>query len=315
MSSFNTVNYSLRPNKSIQRSLVFDGIKTLQACLDVDDLIYVGFGSIWFTDFTLAHRELRIRDMISIEGDEIGAKRANFNRPFKTVRIEAGFSNDVIPKLLADKKLQSKPWLIWLDYDRSLEEATVDDIRTVIEGAPQNSIFLMTLNASGGPIAKAPKSRPQRIKTLLGAVVPDDLSQDACQEDQLPSTLGKLLEDFMISTAVSAARPGGFVPAFRLIYKDGAPMVTVGGLLPAKGAVPAAREAIKSAGWLGFPKAPIIAPHLTLRETAVLQAELPRKRSIDRKTVQRLGFDLEEEQIKAFERYYRYYPAFAQITT
>jgi hypothetical protein len=315
MASFNIVNYSLRPNKSIQRSLVFDGIKTLQACLNIDELIYIGFGSIWFTDFTLAHRELRIRDMISIEGDEIGAKRANFNRPFKTVRIESGFSNDVIPKLLLDKKLQSKPWLMWLDYDRSLEESTVDDIRAVIEGAPQNSIFLITINASGGPIAKAPKNRPQRIKSLLGAVVPDDLSQDACQEDRLPSTLGKLLEDFMISTAVSAARPGGFVPAFRLIYKDGTPMVTVGGLLPAKGAVPAAREATTSVTWPGFPSIPIIAPHLTLREAAVLQAELPRKRSLDRKAVQRLGFDLEEEQIKAFERYYRYYPAFAQITT
>jgi len=90
-------------------------------------------------------------------------------------------------------------------------------------------------------------------------------------------------------------------------------MITVGGVLPAKGAVPAVRGALASGAWTGFLSEPIVAPHLTLRETAILQSQLPATSSLNRAAVQALGFDLEEEQIRVFERYYRYYPAFAQI--
>jgi hypothetical protein len=69
MPSFDAVNYSLRPSKSIQRQLVFAGVRALQDSLDPAQ-VYVGFGSIWFTDFVMAHKMLRIDDMVSIEGDE-----------------------------------------------------------------------------------------------------------------------------------------------------------------------------------------------------------------------------------------------------
>jgi len=53
-----------------RRQLIFDGVRLLQDRLDLERLIYVGFGSIWFTDFMLAHKILRIDDMVSIEGDD-----------------------------------------------------------------------------------------------------------------------------------------------------------------------------------------------------------------------------------------------------
>jgi len=57
----------------------------------------------------------------------------------------------------------------------------------------------------------------------------------------------------------------------------------------------------------------IIAPLLTLREAAVLQAELPAAARLERSRIRDLGFDLEESQIRAFEEFYRFYPWFAQI--
>ena len=36
---------------------------------------------------------------------------------------------------------------------------------------------------------------------------------------------------------------------------------------------------------------------------------------LSRKIVQSLGFDLEDHQIKIYEKYYREYPSFAQIIT
>jgi hypothetical protein len=119
----------------------------------------------------------------------------------------------------------------------------------------------------------------------------------------------------MKSVAAELARPGAFVPGFRIINKDTSPMVTVGGILPAKGAAAIAGDVVHKAEWPCRPSKQIAAPHLTMRESATLQAKLPSNVRLSRAVVQGLGFDLEDEQIDAFETYYREYPAFAQIVT
>src|SRR6185437_3809720 len=97
MPSFDVVNYSLRANKAIQRSLVFEAVRVLQANMNLNDLIFVGLGSIWFADFQIAHKFLHLKDLISIEATEIGYRRAKFNRPFRTVSVKHGLSYDVLP--------------------------------------------------------------------------------------------------------------------------------------------------------------------------------------------------------------------------
>lgn len=312
MASFNVINYSLRPSKTIQRQLVFEGVQRLQAALDLERMIYVGFGSVWFTDFVMAHKLLGIRDMISIEGNEVGYKRAVFNAPFATVAVKHGLSSAVLPEMFADQTLRGRPWLIWLDYDYELNEAMREDLRLVIEKAPANSILLCTMNGLERKYGQA-QERPDRLREILGDVVPDDLAKDACKGDRMQETLANLTLDYITSLAIDMARPGGFVPAFRMVYQDGAPMLTVGGILPAKGAARIAGDAISEPLWPCKPHAPIKAPHLTMREAAVLQAQLPREEHLTRPLVQELGFDLEEHELEAFETYYRQYPAFAQI--
>ena len=93
MASFTTVNYSLRPSKSIQRSLVFEAVQILQGTLDLNEMVYIGFGSIWFTDFQMAHKLLNVTDMVSIEADAIGYSRAVFNQPYRTVCVRNGSSS------------------------------------------------------------------------------------------------------------------------------------------------------------------------------------------------------------------------------
>ena len=105
MPSFNAINYSLRPSKTIQRALVFAGVRALQSQMQLENLVYIGFGSIWFTDFTLAHKELLVDEMISIEAHEVGFRRAEFNRPFSGIRVLKGLSNEILPTLYADEEL------------------------------------------------------------------------------------------------------------------------------------------------------------------------------------------------------------------
>ena len=314
MAAFNVVNFSLRPNKSIQRSLVFEGLRLLQHDLDLENLLYVGMGSILFADFQQAHKALHIDDMISIEADEIGFKRAKFNLPYKTVRVEAGFTHDVLPFLLANRRLTARPWLIWLDYTSGLNEAVIGDIRRIIENAPPNSIAIATFSASGRTLGK-PANRAVRLRALLGSVVPDEIAIDDCVDERLSKTLLELTANFMVSVAASAARPGGFVTAFQLAYRDTTPMVTVGGIMPSKGAVPASTAIVSATNWPGIAKEPIAAPLLTLKEAAVMTAQLPRSGALSRKSIQKLGFDLHDEEVRSFQKYYRYYPIYAQIAT
>jgi len=312
MPSFDAVNYSLRPSKSIQRQIVFEGVRLLQGQLDMERLIYVGFGSIWFTDFVLAHKTLGIDDMVSIESDEIGFSRAKFNSPFKTVTVMNGISSAVLPTLYVDELYVGRPWMVWLDYDYELRESVKNDIRSVIENSPGNSILLVTFDGKDDRYGEAP-DRPELLRRVLGPVVPDDLSKGACEGAQMRETLADLALESMGAITAEISRPGGFVPAFRAIYQDGTPMVTVGGVLPVPGDAQSARSAVGAANWPCRPPRPIKAPHLTIREAAALQSQLPRLERLSRDDVRTMGFDLEDEQIEAFQNYYRQYPAFAQI--
>ncbi|MCR9280450.1 MAG: hypothetical protein NXH99_02070 [Rhodobacteraceae bacterium] len=314
MPSFNVVNYSLRPSKSIQRSIIFENYKQIHSSLSLTDIVYIGFGSIWFTDFITAHKSLDVNDMISIEANEIGFKRAEFNRPFKSISIFNELSTDALKEIAKTEKYQYRPWLVWLDYDGGLDETAVEDLRFVIENAPPQTTLITTFDAKAHKYGK-PKQRLERLTQLLGAVVPDECAPEELNDDKMAETLAKLLTNFLVSTAARIVRPGGFVPCFSVTYQDGTPMTTVGGVLPTPGTLPQLRQIVSRKDWSGFLEQRITAPHLTLKEAATLQAELPRTTKLSRKSIQRLGFDLEEEQISSFEKYYKYYPSYVQIST
>ncbi len=283
----------------------------LQSHLEVKRPLYVGFGSIWFTDFILAHKVLGIRDMVSIEKDRIGFRRAKFNKPYKTVSVRHGNSTDILEKLL-ETRSKKRPWVIWLDYDVSFGEGLREDCRMVIEKAPENTIFLITFNGNERKYGNL-RNRPNRLKGLFQDVTPHSLTRAQCENARMQQTLADLTISFMKSVA---ARPrlGGFVPAFRVLYRDSAAMVTVGGVLPSENKREGLLDKVRN-DWKCMPGEIVVAPHLTIKEAIALQSQLPRPEdsSLSRALVKKMGFDLGNEQIKAFERYYREHPAFAQI--
>jgi Putative O-methyltransferase len=312
MASFNAINYSLRPSKSIERHIVFDCIRVLQNGVDLRNMLYLGFGSVWFTDFMLAHKYLDIDEMISIEAHEIGFKRAQFNAPFSSVTVKEGQSSIILPELFDDDELLDKPWLIWLDYDYELREDIRDDLRLIVERAPANSMLLATFNGHERSYGR-PADRVDRLSQILGNVVPDDLEKTACKGDRMLETLGNLSINYLRSVAAEVSRPGGFIPAFNLPYQDGSPMITIGGVLPSVEDAQQLTDLIEHDTWNGFMTKPIRAPHLTMKEAVFLQSKLPKDEPLSRGYIQSLGLDLEDEELEAFQAYYKHYPAFAQV--
>ncbi len=71
---------------------------------------YIGLGGYEFIDFDLVYRSLGIKRMISIE-DTGEVERYEFNRPFPTITIAWGNTNDELQKLELDP-----PLIVWLDY-------------------------------------------------------------------------------------------------------------------------------------------------------------------------------------------------------
>lgn len=251
--------------------------------------------------------------MVSIESDCIGYCRAQFNRPYRTVVVEYGTSSERLPHVLAQEGMGARPWVLWLDYDKALDEGRCGDLRWAIENLPPNSVLLTTFGANGAPYASKPRSRPDSLRRLFGASVPDSVQHGHCSEGQLPLTLAKYAQDWLVSVASNAARPGGYLPCFSIPYRDGNPMVTIGGVLPGGDDVLACKDIISSAEWSGRYEGILEAPHLTVREVSALQGLLPAEGAIDRDAVRSLGFDLEETQIGIFERFYTLYPSFAQV--
>ena len=311
--SFTAVNYSLRPSKTIQRSLVFEGLRRLQDKIDWSQALYVGMGSIWFTDFILAHKILGVRKMVSVEANLIGYRRARFNKPYRFVQVKRGFSHDALPSLLRQVRYANVPHIIWLDYDGELDEGKVDELRVRAAAATDDSVLLFTLDASPKKYGANPRQRLERLGQLFGTRVVRALQRRDVEDASLSQTLGSLLKDLIANVSRRSAKSNECVPAFLIPYRDKAPMVTVGAVFPAPSRLSRVKRMIEAEGWNGFPSEPVVAPHLTGKEVATLQAALPANDDRTRTDVQDLGFDLERNQLRAFQEYYRYYPSFAQI--
>jgi hypothetical protein len=313
MSSSARIDYSIRQNKAIERSIVFDGLRSLYAGVHPQHpLVYIGFGSVWFTDFHLAHRHLGIDRMISIELDEITAKRAEFNKPYRTIDVIQGDSNDVIPDLLKRDDLVENPWIAWLDYDKVLDEDRLQQLDDLIRYMPDGSTVVTTFSGTPGQYGR-PNQRVRRVQNLLDFAAPSDLTDDDVRdEDDLSRVLADSLERRLRSISIDAGRTPA-VPSFRMRYRDGTPMVTVGLHLPTPETSNEVRAIVNDPSWPGIVGSAITTPPLTTREVGAIRALLPTSRSITRADIQDAGFDLEEDQLEAFTAHYNRYPTFAQL--
>ncbi len=313
MSSTSRIDYSLRQNKAIERSIVFDGLKDVYSLTSPrEPLVYIGFGSVWFTDFHLAHRQLGVDDMISIEVDEVTATRAKFNRPYKTIEVLHGDSNDLIPELLERPDLRDRPWIVWLDYDKAMDEERIAQLDELARYAPNGSSIITTFSGTPGAYGR-PNQRAKSISELFDFASPADLKVDHVRdEDDLSRVLAETVERRLVSVAIQAGRPRP-VPLFSLRYRDGAPMVTVGVHLPGASSLEAVQELTEGKNWPGKVGKAITTPPLTSREVETIRSLLPAKTALTRADLQELGLDLEAGQLDAFVAHYRRYSLFAQL--
>lgn len=324
MSSFTRINYKLRYAKNIERKMVFTALQPLELIHPLQRYQYIGFGSLSFVDFELVHKYFGITNLVSIERDESSQARFEFNRPYKCVELRFGDSNDVLPT--CD---WSKSTIGWLDYDGQLSDEVLSDVNTFFSNARSGSVFLITINAhplSADGITGS-DLHEKRMKDLLARVgqarVPAGVTGKDLSMKHLPTVYQTIVDNEIQDSltnrnlALTPEEQFEYSQLFNFRYKDGAAMMTLGGILYNKkdrklvvgmrlDRTPFARTASEPFH--------LTVPLLTEKESSYLNRMLPSKRSstgvskADVKRAQKIGISTED--LADYNSIYRYYPSF-----
>lgn len=317
--SFKRIDYSLRPAKHAERRMLCDLFRRVTPFSRIEDYVYVGFGSIWFSDFSLFHRSLGIKSMISIEQSAAAEKRIEENKPFR-IPVIYSHSNDALPKLE-----WSKHHLLWLDYDDSLSLSMFYDMQTVASRAKSGTVLTVTVQCSKAPqVADAERDTQtdapnalSRFVTLFGR---ERVPQETVESDLYSWRLGQLSRKMLLqeieaglATRNSSSHENQmqFKQICEIEYEDGAKMTTFVGIFYTPEDAHLLKQChFETLDFLQNPLKPIRinVPKLSVRELKKLESQLPLG----------VGDELQighipQSDAEHFVSLYRYLPNFAVL--
>jgi len=329
--SYELINYSLRGAKSAERKMLCEAMRKLSVFQTIESYRYIGLGSTYFSDFSLIHKMLGIERMTSIEKDNENSNRFDFNRPYSCIKMEYGHTEDILPNLNWAERC-----ILWLDYDDRLTSSMLTDINTFISRAQTGSLFLLTCNAQadsainleGGGIDldKTIIYRTEELEKRIGRdKLPGELTNNDLNHKGLPKLYYKILLDEIAEQVllrnIGAAEDDilKFYPLFNFLYKDGAQMLTIGGLVIKQREFDLYEKANFDS--LNFVRRDenafhIEIPNLTLKEIKYLDYYLHTEYNqaadnlIPTGNLQASGIPLDD--IKKYAKIYRYFSSFAE---
>ncbi len=302
-------DYTLRPSKHVERKMLAEAFTRLDHLAALDQWRYVGLGSLWFADFSLFHRRLGFRLMHSIEEEDDPdlQKRFQANIPYETT-LHFGTTTTQLPTIPWDD-----PTVVWLDYDSVLKPDVFDDITHVVSACTLPTVLLITLNVNSGKDV----GRLDRFRNVIGADnVPDWVKSDAdlgLGVDGMARAVRELVTNAVADVLTDRNAPEQdedrvrYKQLFNFRYADGSQMLSVGGLLYR------ARDEgrVSECNFDTFPfvvggSEPFVitVPLLTVRETLLLDARLPAMPD----PAEFPG--VEQDEIDAYARLYRYLPVY-----
>lgn len=317
-SSFRKFDYSLRPAKNVERKMLAEILSRLSVFRPTTDYSYIGFGSIYFTDYSLFHRQLGLNPMYSIEGDLEGSRRAEFNAPFDCIKVMSGKSTDCLPYIPFDR-----PTIVWLDYDYELCQSVLNDIQTVVSNqciaGNSGVVLLITLDVESKRL-QTPKSTSEDVsedwpgdpvsqfrRLVSEFFLPVNITNQDLNGLHLAETYRKVCDD-AIRSSVSANAEWTYSQLANFRYADGAEMATFGGVLYKNVDERLYRQsAFENLEFVKCGSDPftIEAPKLTFREMRELSRYLTMMNCPE-------GVPIDQDDFAKFKRLYRYFPSFVE---
>jgi hypothetical protein len=326
--TYRKINYALRPAKTIERKMLCEAFERLHSFQKVELYRYIGFGSIYFSDFLLFHRGLGIVDLLSIERDDFARECFEFNKPYACIGIDFRASSDVLPGLDWTKRS-----IVWLDYDGKLDLSVIGDVATVTSRASSGTVFLVSVNVQAdrepslegrelfkretGEAFEIDAYRLRECKRLVGDKLPAEITGRDLRQEGLAQVARRVITNEIqeqISVRNAMLPPEhrlAYQQFFNFIYRDGALMLTVGGILYQADE----HEQMAECGFntldfvrMGQDPFRIEIPCLTAKEIRALNEQLP---TGDVATIQAPGVPVED--VANYAKIYRYFPAFGEV--
>lgn len=318
------INYAVRPAKNVERKMIKEVLSRLLPFGGAHDYKYIGFGSKYFSDFILFHKQLNINDMLSIESDTFSREKYLFNKPYNCIDFKFGMASDVLPDIDYDKKV-----IAWLDYDGIFENMVLGDFSTLLETAKSGSIIILSYNSEPfqtSTLQKEFNTQDQRglhikkIESLISKeLLPINLEERGLSKwglyskflrSVLVNQLNKTLSDR--NSANQEGEKWAFDQLMYFDYEDGAKMSTVAGILYNQQDA----EKVKACSFdifefirKGDESYKIDIPNFTVKEVRHLLERMP---------FPSLRDELNEKifpktDVEKFSKIYRYFPSFQEI--
>lgn len=326
--SYERINYSLRPAKSIERKMLCESFGRLHPFQHVSHYGYVGFGSLYFSDFSLIHNLLGICNMTSIEKETDAQERFQHNRPFQCITLEFDSSEIILPKIDWSRRN-----IVWLDYDGQLTLPVLGDIATVVNKAASGTMLVVSVNANperepseqfrqsyqaknGKPLNSA-DYRLSKLQKSLGDKVPYGTTGKELRDSGVAQVFRKIMLNeiadqlSVLNKALEKDQKLAFQQVLNFEYSDGARMLTIGGVLfneSERSQFDACQFEELAFARLDKQSYEILAPRLTPREIRRLNAQLP---TADYHTLDCGGVPLED--VRHYAEIYRYFPAYHEV--
>lgn len=227
--SGNLINYNIRTSKSVERRMVLVALSELFKHISYSKRRYIGFGSTYFTDFRLFHKELHIDNMLSFELEKTLIKRVEFNKPYKCIKVVEGKSTDILP--LIDWREEFTDFA-WMDYDDELNYDMFNDVEHIFSKIQYGSVYLVSCNKQLSKYKSV-----EEFNEVFGELAPPNLTlKDFSGENDFllirRMFLNKINETLKgRNYALHKNKQLVFRQLFLFTYKDGAPMISFGGFI------------------------------------------------------------------------------------
>lgn len=316
--SYLKFNYNVRPSKSIERKMILEVLKDLYSYSEIRKFQYIGFGSVFYTDFRLFHKELNIKDMTCIERDEDSQLRFEFNKPYKCIDLIIGDSSEVLPKLN-----WQKPTICWLDYEDPLSPYMFDDIKTVLTKAQKGTFIMMTCNANPSSYRKSDLMTDDELISIeekfkgLFTIAADKKS---FQKNSLIPFIQENLQAYFQSVlkekygTLNLSEQLQFLQIFSVKYQDNSIMYTFGGIILPIDEIESAKEKLNKFDFISSKNSiyEISIPKLTNREIDTLNGKLPNDDFEDYMNDESILF-IPDSFKKDYYSIYKHFPNYMEI--
>jgi hypothetical protein len=144
------VPYQLRTNKFVERHLFLDILDYVRMWNGPSKYLCASMGGRFLEDFKLINDRFAIERMISIEIDEMTARRQTFNRPLGFIECRCQSSGDFIVDFdrLAAKTAGLRA-IVWLDYAAANERGSqLQEYQELLAKVGPGDVAKLTLNAN-----------------------------------------------------------------------------------------------------------------------------------------------------------------------